>query len=216
MAGHRAKAASTCPVRRAWIRPSAASVGPGSICDHLVKCRATPASRHPNETWPGRYLARSQNCSQSRRTIGTPGVWLAAKTRTNVGECKRQRAIFAPTSWSIPATGEVVGRVAVTSAVEVEAVAARLRAAQPAWQAMGFKGRARLLGKWRDWMLDHADELHTLVQLEGGKSWVIPRPRCCLGHRSSTIGLTTPPNSWPTSRCARGSRERREKADHRL
>ena len=70
-----------------------------------------------------------------------------------------------------PATGEVVGRVAVTSAAEVEAVAARLRAAQPAWQAMGFEGRARLLGKWRDWMLDHADELLTLVQLEGGKSW---------------------------------------------
>ena len=70
-----------------------------------------------------------------------------------------------------PATGEVVGRVVVTSAAEVEVVAARLRAAQPAWQAMGFEGRARLLGKWRDWMLDHADELLTLVQLEGGKSW---------------------------------------------
>ena len=70
-----------------------------------------------------------------------------------------------------PATGEVVGRVAVTSAAEVEAVAARLRAAQPAWQAIGFEGRARWLGKWRDWMLDRADELHTLVQLENGKSW---------------------------------------------
>ena len=70
-----------------------------------------------------------------------------------------------------PATGEVVGRVAVTSAAEVEAVAARLRAAQPAWQRLGVEGRAKWLGKWRDWLLDHSDQLHTLVQLEGGKSW---------------------------------------------
>ena len=33
-----------------------------------------------------------------------------------------------------PATGKVVGRVPVSTSVEVEAVAARLRAAQPAWR----------------------------------------------------------------------------------
>ena len=70
-----------------------------------------------------------------------------------------------------PATGEVVGRVAVTAAAEVEAVAARLRAAQPAWQAMGVEGRAEWLGKWRDWILDHTDELLSMVQRETGKSW---------------------------------------------
>jgi acyl-CoA reductase-like NAD-dependent aldehyde dehydrogenase len=70
-----------------------------------------------------------------------------------------------------PATGEVVGRVAVTSAAEMEAVAARLRAAQPAWQAMGVEGRAEWLGKWRDWILDHTDELLSMVQRETGKSW---------------------------------------------
>src|SRR5271166_5457218 len=70
-----------------------------------------------------------------------------------------------------PATGEVVGRVAVTAAAEVEAVAARLRAAQPAWQAMGVEGRAERLGKWRDWILDHTDELLSMVQRETGKSW---------------------------------------------
>jgi len=70
-----------------------------------------------------------------------------------------------------PATGEVVGGVAVTSAAEVEGVAARLRAAQPAWQRLGVEGRAKWLGKWRDWLLDHTDELATLVQLESGKSW---------------------------------------------
>ena len=70
-----------------------------------------------------------------------------------------------------PATGKVVGRVPVATSVEVEAVAARLRAAQPGWQQMGVDARARWLGKWRDWMLDHTDELLTLLQLETGKSW---------------------------------------------
>jgi acyl-CoA reductase-like NAD-dependent aldehyde dehydrogenase len=70
-----------------------------------------------------------------------------------------------------PATGEVVGGVAVTGAAEVEAVAARLRAAQPAWQAVGVEGRAEWLGTWRDWILDHTDELLSMVQRETGKSW---------------------------------------------
>jgi acyl-CoA reductase-like NAD-dependent aldehyde dehydrogenase len=72
---------------------------------------------------------------------------------------------------SCPATGEVVGTVPVTSRAEIDAVATRLRAAQPAWQAMGVKARAKWLGKWRDWMFDHTDELLTLVQKESGKSW---------------------------------------------
>jgi len=70
-----------------------------------------------------------------------------------------------------PATAQIVGSVPVATADEVEAVAARLRAAQPAWQQMGVDARARWLGKWRDWMLDHRDELLTPLQLETGKSW---------------------------------------------
>src|ERR1700755_279582 len=70
-----------------------------------------------------------------------------------------------------PATGQVVGSVPVATSVEVEAAAARLRTAQPAWQQLGGEGRARGLGKWRDWMLDHTDKLLTVLQLETGKSW---------------------------------------------
>ncbi|HME14227.1 MAG TPA: aldehyde dehydrogenase family protein [Mycobacterium sp.] len=70
-----------------------------------------------------------------------------------------------------PATGQVVGSVPVATSVEVEAVATRLRAAQPAWQRMGIDGRARWLGKWRDWLIDHTDDLLTVLQLETGKSW---------------------------------------------
>jgi acyl-CoA reductase-like NAD-dependent aldehyde dehydrogenase len=70
-----------------------------------------------------------------------------------------------------PATGQLVGSVPVATPAEVEAVAARLRAAQPAWQQMGIDGRARWLGKWRDWLIDHSDDLLTVLQLETGKSW---------------------------------------------
>lgn len=36
---------------------------------------------------------------------------------------------------------------------------------------MGVDARARWLSDWRDWILDHADELLELVQQESGKSW---------------------------------------------
>ncbi|GAB1816150.1 aldehyde dehydrogenase family protein [Mycobacterium sp. MUNTM1] len=70
-----------------------------------------------------------------------------------------------------PATAQVIGSVPISTAAGVEAVAARLRKAQPLWQQMSIEGRARWLGKWRDWMLDHRDELLTPLQLETGRSW---------------------------------------------
>ena len=44
-----------------------------------------------------------------------------------------------------PATGETIGDIRVTPADEVRAAIARARAAQPAWEALGFKGRARYM-----------------------------------------------------------------------
>jgi acyl-CoA reductase-like NAD-dependent aldehyde dehydrogenase len=70
-----------------------------------------------------------------------------------------------------PATGEVVGTVPDMSAAEVHAVAERLRAAQAGWQELGFAGRRRWLERFRDWLLDHEDELLRLVQKETGKAW---------------------------------------------
>lgn len=70
-----------------------------------------------------------------------------------------------------PATGDTVGTVPRHSTADVSATAARLRAAQPQWAALGADGRAKWLGKWRDWIFDHTDELLTLLQLESGKSW---------------------------------------------
>ena len=57
------------------------------------------------------------------------------KTRTEPVDVEPEGAEVV----TCPATGEVVGSVPMTPRAEVEAVAARLRAAQPDWQAMGAK-----------------------------------------------------------------------------
>jgi acyl-CoA reductase-like NAD-dependent aldehyde dehydrogenase len=70
-----------------------------------------------------------------------------------------------------PGNGEIVGRVAVHTGDDVARMAAELRAAQPAWQALGFEGRAQWMHRWRDWLLDNEARLVKLVQAETGKSF---------------------------------------------
>jgi acyl-CoA reductase-like NAD-dependent aldehyde dehydrogenase len=70
-----------------------------------------------------------------------------------------------------PADGRAVGSVPVQGGAEVRTAAAALRAAQPAWLALGFDARARWLARWRDWLLDNAERLGRLIQSETGKSW---------------------------------------------
>lgn len=47
----------------------------------------------------------------------------------------------------------------------------RLRAAQPAWEALGVAGRSRWLRRYRNWLVDNADELARTLQAETGKVW---------------------------------------------
>ncbi|NMO91602.1 aldehyde dehydrogenase family protein [Actinomycetospora sp. TBRC 11914] len=70
-----------------------------------------------------------------------------------------------------PADGSVAGSVAVDTPADVAAAAARLRAAQPAWEALGPKGRAKHVLRWLDWILDNQERLVRLAQEESGKSW---------------------------------------------
>ncbi len=70
-----------------------------------------------------------------------------------------------------PADGHVVGAVSDMTSAEVFAVAARLRAAQPEWQAIGFHSRRIWLERFRDWILDNEDALLRQVQAETGKAW---------------------------------------------
>ena len=44
-----------------------------------------------------------------------------------------------------------------------------MRAAQPEWEALGFEGRYRWLGKLRDWIFDNLDPLADVMQAESGK-----------------------------------------------
>lgn len=68
-----------------------------------------------------------------------------------------------------PATGETVAHVDVDSPAAVAATVARVRAAQPEWEAMGIEGRYHWLGKLRDWVLDNRDRIMDTMQAETGK-----------------------------------------------
>ncbi|GAY17542.1 aldehyde dehydrogenase family protein [Mycobacterium sp. shizuoka-1] len=70
-----------------------------------------------------------------------------------------------------PADGAVIATVPDLDAVQVAAICAELRAAQPAWEALGPRGRSTHLLGWLDWLLDNERRLLTLVQQETGKSW---------------------------------------------
>jgi acyl-CoA reductase-like NAD-dependent aldehyde dehydrogenase len=67
-----------------------------------------------------------------------------------------------------PATGEIVREVPVTA--DVGALVERARAVQPAWDALGYEGRARVLRRARKWLIDHADEVVATIVSETGKT----------------------------------------------
>src|SRR4051794_14953567 len=69
-----------------------------------------------------------------------------------------------------PATGEVIRTVPVTSAGEVATMAARARAAQPGWEALGYEGRGRILRRAQKWVVDHSDRLVETIVAETGKT----------------------------------------------
>ena len=68
-----------------------------------------------------------------------------------------------------PATGDLVGEVPITSPDDIAGIVERSRAAQPAWEALGHDGRARLLMEAAESFLTRADELGRLITLEMGK-----------------------------------------------
>jgi len=70
-----------------------------------------------------------------------------------------------------PATGAVIARVPDTSAALVGEMAARARAAQPGWEAMGFEGRSRILLRAQKWLLDSAERVIETIVSETGKTW---------------------------------------------
>ncbi len=68
-----------------------------------------------------------------------------------------------------PATGEEIGRAPLTPPEEVRRVVAAARRAQPAWAALTFRERARIVLRARQLMLDEREAIALLVSRETGK-----------------------------------------------
>ena len=68
-----------------------------------------------------------------------------------------------------PVSGAFIGEVPVMTDDEVRAVVARARAAQEAWAQLSFNDRCRRLYRFRDLMVDRADELIDVLSRETGK-----------------------------------------------
>ncbi len=70
-----------------------------------------------------------------------------------------------------PATGEVIAHVPDLGADEVAEMARKARAVQPAWEALGFEGRGRILKRMQKWVLDNNDEIIEVIRSETGKTY---------------------------------------------
>jgi len=81
-----------------------------------------------------------------------------------------QTAVRATATVTSPLDGSVLGVVAVQEPAEVQAALARARAAQPAWAATPLIERCRIVNRFRDLVITHADELMDLIHQESGKS----------------------------------------------
>jgi succinate-semialdehyde dehydrogenase/glutarate-semialdehyde dehydrogenase len=68
-----------------------------------------------------------------------------------------------------PATGETIAEVPRMGEAETRRAIERAEAAQPKWRALLAKDRARILRRWSDSMLEHEEELASLLTTEQGK-----------------------------------------------
>src|ERR671926_999323 len=70
-----------------------------------------------------------------------------------------------------PATGQVVATLQTLRPEQVAELAARGRAVQPAWEALGFEGRGRVLRRAQKWVVDHGEEIVETIVAETGKAY---------------------------------------------
>jgi acyl-CoA reductase-like NAD-dependent aldehyde dehydrogenase len=69
-----------------------------------------------------------------------------------------------------PATGELITTIPIHDDSRIAEMAQAARAAQPAWEALGFEGRAQVLRRAQKWMLDNDDRVLEVVMSETGKT----------------------------------------------
>ena len=106
-----------------------------------------------------------------------------------------------------PVDGSVIETLAIDSPEKVAETVARVRANQPAWEAIGFSGRRRWLESLRDWILANQDDIDDLMQQETGKVRADADARGrSTASRRSTSGATRAPASSPTRPSRRATR----------
>ena len=70
-----------------------------------------------------------------------------------------------------PVSGAQIAEVPELTAPDVAALVARAREAQPAWQALGFDGRGKVLRRMQRWVVDNADRIARTIVGETGKAY---------------------------------------------
>src|SRR5262245_48683121 len=107
----------------------------------------------------GLHARTPLRCHDALRTMA------AIETRVDLGEGVGRRLESRN-----PATGELLGTVPVTSAADVERMAAEVAAAQRSWVRVPLRERARVIERAAGVLLDRADEIAHAVTAETGKT----------------------------------------------
>lgn len=68
-----------------------------------------------------------------------------------------------------PATGEKIGQVPLTTAEELQQIFTKARQTQKEWATRPAKERARYIFKVRDYLVENADEIATIISRDNGK-----------------------------------------------
>ncbi|GAC1543237.1 MAG: aldehyde dehydrogenase family protein [Myxococcales bacterium] len=69
-----------------------------------------------------------------------------------------------------PGTGKLVGEVRVSSPAQVREATQSARSAQAGWMGLGFRARAAVLQRFKQLLLDRAEEICDLLTRENGKT----------------------------------------------
>jgi len=91
-----------------------------------------------------------------------------------------------------PATGEVVARVPLSGAAEVDAAVAAAREAYPAWSAVAPQKRARAVMALRETLWEHQEEIAQLVTADMGKAIGDARGEVLRGIESTEAATAIP------------------------
>ena len=113
-----------------------------------------------------------------------------------------------------PRKGEADYRFAPATDLEQDAVAARLRAAQPDWAARGVQGRARALLALADAVARHADAIAERLSVDTGRARIaaleVAGAVASLRGWASTAPALMPVSQWQTGRTNPAIRHRND------